>query len=224
MNGCPKRREYVNTCKSFVLHLDSEDSEQERTVIKTIEENVKLVEKDCIYGVLKRLTPYMESRNIVLKVAFCDYVGPDETKEEFENALKRNHSKLYDAISEHIDSVWAGTKCITNCVFGVFFLDHFGEYDSEMKLISGVALENYIRNAAKKKQKTYLFDETYKQHKLEDFSRLFGKLEGKVNKSESPHAFVNNETKNPMEKSNTDMEDDNEWYDTYDGLEESLDM
>ena len=164
----------------------------------------------------------MESKNMVLKVAFCDYVGPEETKEDWENHLKKNHRGLYDAISEHMDSVWAGTKSIHNYVFGVFFLDRFGEYESEMRLISGVALETYIRNAAKKKQKTYVFDETYKRHNLSDFAGFFRKIEPKKKIMDISHPSISNEGKNPMVDYKNHIEEDNEWYDTFEGLEESL--
>ena len=156
-----------------------------------------------------------------MKVAFCDYVGPDETREEFEKSFRENNRKLYDAIAGRMDAVWADSKSMINYVFGVFFLNEFGEIASDMQLISGVALETYIRNAAKKKQKTYLFDETYKSHNLSDFDSVFGKLKPRQ-RMETPVASSIKDAMNPMEDDENHIEDDNEWYDTYDGLEESL--
>ena len=84
-----------------------------------------------------------------------------------------------------------------------------------MRLISGDALDTYIRNAAKKKQKTYLFDETYKNHKMNNFGNVSIRRNGGEKIMDNPPAPMLNYTDNPMEE-------DNDWYDTYEDYEENI--
>ena len=238
VTSCPKKESYIKGSNAYVLHLNSNDFNLEDTVKEGIEKNLKLVQKVGLTGVLKHLTHNMESRNMVLKVAYTEDSTERKSREEYEKELKDNVPIFYERMTDHMDAMWKETRSIHNYVFGVFLLDCFGECSSEMHLISGMALETFIRNAAKKKNKTYLFDETHKNHSNADLeislreprvssvtqpplvprlsdtnNPMLGEIE------ETPFAPVLRHTVNPMEE---ELEDTNDWFDTYEHDEQDI--
>ena len=90
------------------------------------------------------------SRHIVIKAAF------------YSNECLPTQTKMSDELK---------TCSISNMIFGIAFINALGDADEDVTLVTGRALETYIRSAASNRKKTFVFDQTFKHRTVGDLTR-----------------------------------------------------
>lgn len=137
---CPVKEKLCLESTMHVLHIGSSNTLLSEDTINSISRNANLIKAEKTNGIIRALDRRQSSKHIIVRAAFYnnDWLGT------------QSH-------------LWKDKKtyAITNMIFGVSFINEFGEADDNITLVSGKGLEQYIYTAGSGRKKTYLFDQTY---------------------------------------------------------------
>ena len=148
--NCPKKEKLIVESSVHVLHVQSSVTSVDETAIRSIEKNVALIHCQSLNGTIQHMDKRQSSRHIVVKAGF------------YNNDWLPTQTQIFDDVK---------TYSISNMIFGVAFIDDFGDPDEDITLVTGRALETYIRTAASNRKKTFVFDQTFKHRTTGDLKR-----------------------------------------------------